>query len=275
MPTARIEKKLLPAHRQPGTALGRHLHLGRHPVGPGESRGHDLAGPLPRQIGKAGRLGTHNGQRHAVDQRELLVQHAVAAPEAFQMSRRHVGDHRDAGLDHLAVPRHFARKAGAGLDDQRLGVGRRLEDRERHADQVVEVAPRRPDPIAGPQCRGQHFLGGGLAVGSGSRADRSRDGLPGGVGQLAERVAGIATWYVRAGTGAVPRRTTAPVAPASRAPARNHARRTVTLQRHEQRARANRAGIVDTPCRPRQRQGPRGQGARTTRSSISSLPPDS
>ena len=45
------------------------------------------------------------------------------------------------GLDDLAVAGDLARQVGARLDDQRLGVGRRLQDRERHADQVVEVGP--------------------------------------------------------------------------------------------------------------------------------------
>ena len=168
-----------------------HLDARRSALRPREPRHDHPACALPGQLPEHRRLRADDGQRHPLGEPELLEQYTFSAAEALEVSGRHVRDYHDARLDDFAVASHLARKVRARLQHQRLGVVRSFQDRHRHADQVVEVRPRRVDPVPGAERRGNHFLGGGLPVRAGHRHDRPGNGatpVPAEIAQRAQRV---------------------------------------------------------------------------------------
>ncbi|HRP09354.1 MAG TPA: hypothetical protein PLL69_12795, partial [Gemmatimonadales bacterium] len=80
------------------------------------------------------------------------------------MSRSGIGDQGDVGFDDLAIAGDLAPHVGAGLDHHRLGAVGRLEDGERHSDQVVVVGAAAVSLPPRRQHRRHHLPGGGLAV---------------------------------------------------------------------------------------------------------------
>ena len=144
------------------------------------------AGPRASAGGELRRLGPYDGELNAVGQGELFVKHAGQRAEPLQMPGDCVGHDRDPGLDDLPVPGDLTRQVGACLHHHGLGVLGSFQDGERHADQVVEICPRRIGHVPGTERRREHFLGRGLAVGPGDRHDRPGEPPPAGPGQRPE-----------------------------------------------------------------------------------------
>ena len=79
----------------------------------------------------------------------------------------------------------------AHLDDGEAVLRVQAEQRQRHADVIVEIAFRDQAKAAHRQDGADHFLGGCLAVAAGHRDDRTREGAApraGACAQSAERV---------------------------------------------------------------------------------------
>ena len=145
--------------------------LGTH-VGGRRPPRDDGTRPSPRLRCELGRLGPNHRDRHPVDQRQLLAHHPGERAEALDVSEACVGDHRNRRLDDRPELGDLARHAGPRLNDQRLRVSRRVEDRERHADEIVEVAGRSVHPPPRGQRGADHLLGARLAARAGDRHHR-------------------------------------------------------------------------------------------------------
>ena len=136
----------------------------------------------------------HAGRRHAAPQCAVLVigvddgdavrlqpgdglafgaRHALEAAKALEVFGAGVGDQGDAGTGNGHQFGHFAGMVGAHFDDgAAIGVAQ-PQQRQRHAEPVVVVAARGQAGAALRQHRGQHFLGGGLAVAAGDADHRT------------------------------------------------------------------------------------------------------
>ena len=119
---------------------------------------------------------------------------AVHGAEAFQVGAGDVGDQRHVRLHQAAGPGDFAGGVGAQLDHRLAVLGVQTQQRERHADVVVEVAVGGQGALA--QQDGDHFFNGGLAGVAGDRHARHRElgGVAG--GQAAQTLAGIGHAHV-------------------------------------------------------------------------------
>jgi len=67
----------------------------------------------------------------------------LEAAEAFEVLGAGVGDQPDGRTRHLDERRHLARVVGPHLHDRKAMLGSEAQQGERHADVVVEIAPRR------------------------------------------------------------------------------------------------------------------------------------
>src|SRR6185312_1031128 len=72
----------------------------------------------------------------------LCAGHSLETAEAFEMLRAGVGDEADRRARHLDQLGHLARPVGAHLDDREAVARLEPQQRQRHADVVVEIAPR-------------------------------------------------------------------------------------------------------------------------------------
>jgi hypothetical protein len=189
---ARIRQvHLLPSRRERHPSRRIDLQVPRLPLGGLEAGRDDPARQVPRAVGKRGRVGSHDRERHVARERKLFPQHTLDGPEPFEVAGRHIGDHGDRRVDDLAVARDLARQVCACLDDQRIGVVRRLEDGERDADQVVQVGAGRVHAEPCPQHGRDHLLRAGLPVRAGDRHDGAGDLPPACVRERAVCVKGI------------------------------------------------------------------------------------
>ena len=159
----------------------------------GEGRGVVLRG---QRVALGGHRGQHvvvaadegaaavRGQE--VVQLALAAAYALRTAEAVEVRTADVGNQAVVGLGDRAEQGDFAAGAGTHLHYAELRVARHGEQREGHADVVVEVAlcGARAEPL------GQHavheFLGRGLAVAAREGEDRDAQGPAVFAGQLLE-----------------------------------------------------------------------------------------
>jgi hypothetical protein len=137
------------------------------------------------------RVGAHDRERRVLDQGQLLPHDPGDRAESGQVAGADIGDDRGGGLDDGPEPGDFSNQAGAGFDDQRLGVVRRGENGQRDPDQIVVVGPGGPRPEPGPQHRGDHLLGARLAIAAGDPDDRTADFPAPRPRQSAQRLQGV------------------------------------------------------------------------------------
>ena len=77
------------------------------------------------------------------------------------------------GIGGLGQALNLVEMVHAHLEHQDLGIGRSGKHRERHADQVIEIALGGPDTIAFGEHGGEHVLGRRLADGTGNANDQA------------------------------------------------------------------------------------------------------
>ena len=77
------------------------------------------------------------------------------------------------GIGGLGQALNLVEMVHAHLEHQNLGIGRSGKHRERHADQVIEIALGGPDTIALGEHGGEHVLGRRLADGTGNANDQA------------------------------------------------------------------------------------------------------
>ena len=77
------------------------------------------------------------------------------------------------GIGGLGQALNLVEMVHAHLEHQDLGIGRSGKHRERHADQVIEIALGGPDTIALGEHGGEHVLGRRLADGTGNANDQA------------------------------------------------------------------------------------------------------
>ena len=92
---------------------------------------------------------------------------AVIAAKALQMRLAHIGDEAVGGLGNGQQRFEVFRMAGAHLNDGDLGILPYLEDTQRNADIVVQIAFRSHHAVFGRQDAADELLGGGFSVGTG------------------------------------------------------------------------------------------------------------
>ena len=97
----------------------------------------------------------------------LRLLHALKGAEALQVRPADIGDKPIVRRCYLYQLAYVARVRSAHLHNSQLMVARELQQRERHANAVVQVALRVVDTILGAQHGSGQFLRGGLAVGTG------------------------------------------------------------------------------------------------------------
>ena len=118
--------------------------------------------------------------RHGVEHGGLFLQDAAAVAQKLQM--RVADDRKEHGrrLHHGGQRRHVAEVRHAHLDDRGLVLRLEPEERERHAELIVEVLFGFQRVPALREHGGNHFLGRRLADAAGHAEDR--DGKAGAVG---------------------------------------------------------------------------------------------
>jgi hypothetical protein len=134
--------------------------------------------------------GHHAGSARQQVSNELGLgrRHTLDRAQQFEVHRPDVHDHAHVGcrdrrqLGDLALPSH------GHLQYQRLGAARRLQDRERDADLVVEVLAAGPGSQARPEQRREDVLGRGLARRARDAGDLAAELAPPGAGEPLERL---------------------------------------------------------------------------------------
>jgi hypothetical protein len=122
-------------------------HIGREPVGGSRDARElhlglrDLEHRPARRVVAVEDAEPFFGQAHR--QTRFLARHAIDRSESFEVSRRDARDDAYVGPRDVAEPRDLAGCARADLDDGRARLRLDPEQRQRHADLVVERA-RRP-----------------------------------------------------------------------------------------------------------------------------------
>ena len=141
--------------------------------------------------------------------------------------------------------RHFPGAIGAHLDDREAMLGREAQQRQRHADVIVEVAARR-QAVAGLAENGRgHLLGRGLAVAAGDTHQRPAKVARARRAPRASARPGCPRPRSAAAAAAAAASTTAPAAPAAWAAATNSLpSKLAPLQRDEQLPRRERARVA-------------------------------
>ena len=100
------------------------------------------------------------------------------------MHRSHHGDHAAVGLRQFRQRGNLARVRHAHLDDGDLVLGLQLQQLQRQAKVVVEIALRLQHAVPGRQNMRDDFLGGGLAGGTGHADQRLAPKSPHGRSEL-------------------------------------------------------------------------------------------
>ena len=161
----------------------------------------------------------------AVERREHLALGAGDAgkvAETLEVLVAGVGDERDRGLRERGERGDLARVIGAHLDHRVAVRGLEAEQRQRHADVVVEVAAGRERRARAGEDRREQFLGGRLAVAA-ADAEHQRAGSR---ARQAAASAVSAAWvsrddHLRQRQPSAGCETTAPAAPRAAAAATN------------------------------------------------------
>ena len=164
------------------TGVALRAHLVRHEIGRllEPERQHALRGariaPLRRErvVGIDDR-DAFGGQR--AEHLALALRDAGEAAESFQVRRARVGHDADGRLRETREVRDLADVIRAHLDDGVAMLGRQLQQHQRHADVIVEIAARDQRLALARQDRADQLLRGRLAVAAGD-ADQRNVELP-------------------------------------------------------------------------------------------------
>ena len=129
-------------------------------------RGQPVAfgGHVRQHLVLAGYEGAAAVRGQVVEQLALAAAHPLRAAEAFEVRTADVGQDAVVGLGDRGQQGDFAASAGSHLDHAEPCVAGHGEQRERHADVVVEVTARGVDLEAFGQHAAHQLLGRGLAV---------------------------------------------------------------------------------------------------------------
>ena len=109
-----------------------------------------------------------------VQQLALAAANALRAAESFEVRAADVGQDAVVGFGDRRQQGDFAAGAGAHFDHAEFGVAGHGEQRQRHADVVVEIAVRGIDFEAFGQHAAHQLLGRGLAVAARNGQNRNR-----------------------------------------------------------------------------------------------------
>jgi len=115
---------------------------------------------------------------HAFVHRCLFAENAGEIAQAFEMLLGDGGDESYVGLGNVAQNGDFPGKARSDLDDSYVRTRRQREQREGHADPVIEIPRRRVDRIRAAERGFQKILGARLTVASRNADDRFPPGAP-------------------------------------------------------------------------------------------------
>jgi hypothetical protein len=127
--------------------------------------------------------------RQCLDRGTVLARHGLDGAHEFLVLALRVVDQRHRGLRDARQHGDLARVVHAQFDDRGLVRCAQLQDRQRHADVVVQVAGRRVRRVAerGTQDGRDHLRDGGLAVAAGDRDHRAREAPAPSGGQRLQR----------------------------------------------------------------------------------------
>ena len=89
---------------------------------------------------------------------------------------------------------NFAEGVHAHLHHRGFVGPLQLQERQGHADKIVQVQPVFQDPEGRGQGGGDHLLGGGLAATAGDAHHRHPEAGPPGLGQVAQGRQGVSVW---------------------------------------------------------------------------------
>ena len=136
--------------------------------------------PPDRRAGVVGREHGHAviGQRQRGDDFAVLVRRRLDRPHELLVLALRVVDQRDGGTHEFGEIGDLADVVHAEFEHGGAVLPGELPQHQRHADVVVEVAPRRQATLVAVrrrQDRGDHLRDRGLAVASGHRDDRQRE----------------------------------------------------------------------------------------------------
>ena len=162
-------------------------------------RARDAEGHYPRRrhaAPKARKIIVRIDHRRGVgrktrDRLALRAGHSFEAAESFEVLSAGVGDEAHRRPRHLDQVRDFPRPVGAHLDDRETVSGLEPQQRQGHADVVVEIAACRQGVAGLGEDRRRHFLGRGLAVAARHADDRNVERLAPGVSGASERRLGV------------------------------------------------------------------------------------
>ena len=118
------------------------------------------------------------GQRRPLKQRALLTCDSLLGLEEFEMRSADVRQHADVRLGDVTQGGDFTRMIRTHLDDQKLGVIRTVENRQRQPDVVVEVPFRRVGLSGLGEKSLQQLLRRRLARRTGDADDRRLERMP-------------------------------------------------------------------------------------------------
>ena len=129
----------------------------------------------------------HDGERHAMKDLAFFAQHTGQIAEPFQMFFPDRSKDRDVRLGDGPQRGDFTGRVGTHFDDRHLRLGGNRQQRERHADKVVQIALGGMHHERATKGGLEQFLGAGLAVRAGHRDHSAPPGAPPGGGELAKR----------------------------------------------------------------------------------------
>ena len=182
--------------REPGTPLGGDRRLCRDKIGVPVFQGValDLDWAVAVQLPQALVVPVQHEEavvRERLGELALRASHLIHRAQRSQMGGArvrqdpHVGGGKERELPDLAARAH------AHLQHQHLVLGRKMGERQRNADVIVQVSPVLVHAVPRPEHGRDHLLGRGLAVRSGDRGDRN-PGFPAAVAsQRLKRAKGV------------------------------------------------------------------------------------
>ena len=109
----------------------------------------------------------HPIHRKSLKNLALAARHPGHIAETFQMTGASVIDERHIRLRQTGQIGDFTRMIGAHLNHCVGMFPTQLQQRQRHADVVIEITLGCQRRASHPQDRGDHFLDGGFAVAAG------------------------------------------------------------------------------------------------------------
>ena len=113
------------------------------------------------------------GGAHTLDNLGLGAGDVLAAAQDTDVGGSDLAHDGKIGVGRLGQALNLMKMVHAHLEHQDLGIGRSGKHRERHADQVVEIALRGPDAITLGEHGGEHVLGRRLANRTGNADDQA------------------------------------------------------------------------------------------------------